>query len=364
MIVSYCGLLGHGKTHSLTEAALQLCEETNKDLVTNVKLDMAELEKWCYSKRLFRVARKVARDRVFHDTDLNRMFSFERCVVMVDELGIFANSRKLLNSWEDFERFMFDLVLSRKAGIDFLWTAQDHEMVDKNIRRLTNFYWHTFRWFGKDLMLGKNRDIKFLTRFDAGGYAKWSQDMCRQLWWKHKLEYRFRFFDASLFKVYNTLERLDKSQSYSLDDVAADLGVVDPLAPRTERRMIELPPGYRPRANRDCPLVRPATVRAAWLREHQPKAGPAAPQLALTQDEEQQLDDRSDDLLARLVMGIERGIQDYETFRGLSAAPALPPKAGPVIGSWPPPPPPAPAAPVKRKRPQISADTLPGEFRP
>lgn len=264
MIECFCGYLGHGKTHTLTERGLRLANEQKKEIVTNMHLKVDELEVYARNKGLHWVAACARRGRIFHDADLNRMFSYEGVVLMIDELGIFANSRKMVGQWAQFERFFFDLILSRKAGIDLLWTAQDHEMVDKNIRRLTNYYWHTYRLKGEDVPLpffGKNKDVKFITKFTAGGYQRWLATQDRFSWAKNKLEWRLEWFDSSLFNVYDTLQRLDNSETYSLAAVAEQLGGQE------RGKMIVVPPAFVPKNHRSCPAEVRVAVRLAQLEK-------------------------------------------------------------------------------------------------
>jgi len=61
------------------------------------------------------------------------------CTIIIDEAGIWLNARK----WNDVpEEILYRLMQSRKKRYDLIYTAQNPEMVEVTLRRITNFFWY------------------------------------------------------------------------------------------------------------------------------------------------------------------------------------------------------------------------------
>lgn len=246
MIYAYCGKLGAGKSFTQLEHVIQLAEKQNRHIVSNVPLNMDVVYRYCLTKGYHRVAAKLRRGWFFVESDFNRIMSYENAVILADELGIFMNSRATIGSgFEKNKKFFFDLILSRKAGLDLCWVAQDMEMVDVNIRRLTNVYYHTWNTHPNKKPNPFRR--RFIGQFDAVGYAKWLQNRSVKSFWHHKLGWELKPFDPLLFKAYDTLYRLDKSKTYALEEVAFEVAKLDG-EPGDVKQLhpIEIPDSYVP----------------------------------------------------------------------------------------------------------------------
>jgi len=115
MIEGYFGLPGSGKTYFAVKEAKKRLDE-GQTVVANFLLKGAKYFKgW-------------------------REFShYQNCTFIIDEAGIWLNARK----WSEIpESVLYRLMQSRKRKFDLIYTAQDPEMVEVTLRRLSNFYWH------------------------------------------------------------------------------------------------------------------------------------------------------------------------------------------------------------------------------
>ena len=201
MIVCYDGLPGSGKSYAMHEAAFLLAEQNRKDgIITNQPIDAEKLYLWALSKKYRHLARIALNDKIIIERSLNNLLSYKNSVVIFDEAGIFANSRDWAELKKDNPAFIIDLVQVRKDGVDLIWAAQSHEMVDKQLRMMTNFYYRC------NSMLGK-----FYRRykFDPKSFVKWELTGKTA---KHAIGVQAGRFDPAIFGIYNSYGRLDSLQ--------------------------------------------------------------------------------------------------------------------------------------------------------
>ena len=71
---------------------------------------------------------------------------YKNCLMICDELQIFADSRNYKNFGENLREFFSE---HRKDKIDFIWLTQAPDMADKRIRSLTDRIYKLDMLFGK-----------------------------------------------------------------------------------------------------------------------------------------------------------------------------------------------------------------------
>jgi len=206
---------------------------------------------YCYANGLHFVASSIRHGNFFYEDNFQRIASYENTVVYLEELGVFMNSRNSMSkaSFDENKDFFFDLVFSGKARLDLLWNAQDLNMVDLNVRRMTNFYYHTMNTNPSRPKNGKpdgKLRMRIVTKFDADGYDKWLSEKSMKSWVKNRADWRWGFFDQNLFKAFNTFFRADKSEHHSMDLVVSELQMLNPQwTPKAYEATI-IPADYRP----------------------------------------------------------------------------------------------------------------------
>ena len=121
-IYAYIGLMGSGKTMGMVRTALR----QHRPIWAN--FDMSG----CAS---------------YHASGIHRLRTFEQLAdlrevcILLDELQLNINARSFANKFNmDFSEFLELRV--RKRGSCFLYTTQDFDMVDVNVRRLTGRVYH------------------------------------------------------------------------------------------------------------------------------------------------------------------------------------------------------------------------------
>lgn len=121
MIEGYFGLPGSGKTYWAVQEAKKRLDAGEK-VFANFEMEGAE-----------------------YYENFSRFLDLKECFIVLDEAGIWLNARR----WKDMpEKVLYRLMESRKYKFDLLYTAQNPEMVETTLRRITNFYWH-LRRFGR-----------------------------------------------------------------------------------------------------------------------------------------------------------------------------------------------------------------------
>lgn len=118
MIEGYFGLPGSGKTYyAVREAKKRM--GAGEPVFANFKLEGAE-----------------------YFEDFSEFLDLKECCVVLDEAGIWLNARK----WASLpDKVLYRFMESRKYKFDLLYTAQNPEMVEATLRRVTNFFWYMRR---------------------------------------------------------------------------------------------------------------------------------------------------------------------------------------------------------------------------
>lgn len=257
-IIGIAGAIGSGKSFYQLKYSLELCETRQKQLVVNFRIDLKELYKYvsmpywidsywfglgAFFYELFKLNQyflvnffgqklKVPKPRypwlkeqfdksmgvimIPNPENLQALF-IPQSVVCLDEAGVFLNSRDFAATPK---ALLSDLAQSRKDGIDLVWCAQFDEQVDKQFRLLTQFWVHC-----QSLAIynsaSRRPEIKWkLFRwFTADTYFEWrSRPDIRTKLFKTRLlvarqeEGFLQSGDFQLFKVFNSLARLDGSR--------------------------------------------------------------------------------------------------------------------------------------------------------
>jgi hypothetical protein len=115
-IVAFTGLPGAGKTGLMTDTAIQVCTLFGMELRTNYSI-------WAYpSKRI----------KKFQDLQATAT------LLCIDELQLVAGSRDFAKAANKTISEFVELDV-RKPGNILFYTAQDFDMVDINVRRLTSY---------------------------------------------------------------------------------------------------------------------------------------------------------------------------------------------------------------------------------
>ncbi|MNS41378.1 Zonular occludens toxin (Zot) [compost metagenome] len=263
MIYAVCGPIGNGKSMYQLRRVIETAQRDRKYIVSNVPLDLNALHEYCVMRGFRWLAAQVRRGKVLIDTDFSRVSEYGRCVILADELGIFMNNREGLQG-DDKKlrmRFIRALILSRKAFADLYWVAQDEELVDTQIRRLTQFYIHLYNsepkaqkstWSRYYIATIYEGSVKYQRWFKSQRFAAWLRYKMGSVFWMpgNPLWCKvFKNYDDLLFKVYKTHHRLDKSVVHYVDDVCAELGVGDELMVPGKYEAVMVPEEYRPGQN-------------------------------------------------------------------------------------------------------------------
>lgn len=77
------------------------------------------------------------------DFELLGKVRFENCLILIDEIMMFCDSRNF-KTFSDDLKFFFSQ--HRKFGIDIVYASQAYDDVDKKIRNLTDSYYYICRW--------------------------------------------------------------------------------------------------------------------------------------------------------------------------------------------------------------------------
>lgn len=211
MILSFGGHLGAGKTLTALEDAFALSERYKRPIVTNIQLSPDGILDYCEYKKYRWLWRAVWQSRLYRIPDAESCLDISNAIVVLDEAGIFLNTRKMVgNGWKKFERFFSNLILSRKASVTFIWLAQRHEHVDKQIRDLTQHYFHCTK-------LG---NLRCVSQFDSFNYERWLAQPTIKNYLRGVAPFpRVGPYPSRMFGVYDTTDRLDASTVAALPEV-------------------------------------------------------------------------------------------------------------------------------------------------
>lgn len=229
-ITGVFGQIGAGKSWYQLKYGLEMAEQRKKRLVTNFGLDFKALERYA-SKNKLPWVQWLAQNKQIAVIDtaqqLQDLLIYPRSVVLMDEAGIFLNTREFKNTPK---KLLMDLAQSRKDGQDLIYAAQFDEQVDRQFRDLTQFCVHAAgksRYCSK--LKGPRLHWKIYHCFTADNYNQW----------KHNFRVRSNHFatgrltfqcemgpftkrDASLFEVFDSFARLEQ-QAAAVSTMAKEL---------------------------------------------------------------------------------------------------------------------------------------------
>lgn len=140
-LVGLIGQFGSGKSLAMVELGLQIADKYRKPLVANFPLSQKKCREYCAANNLRWFA---GNGRVISvELDLQRpdslmlLFSRPGSVVLFDEAGVFANSRKWEKLPKEFGRNLFQI---RHLDIHMILAFQFLDQIDKFFRE-TIQYW-------------------------------------------------------------------------------------------------------------------------------------------------------------------------------------------------------------------------------
>lgn len=217
-IIGFVGEIGSGKSLAQLHFGLHEANRKMRYLVCNFPLNQTELLKYCRMAKLGWVAHCAQTGRVLNLSamdSLSHLLSYGNSIVLLDEAGIFLNSREFQKTPKSFLR---DLAQSRKDGIDLFWAAQFDDQVDKQFRQLTQQFIHCAGSTTWCPVLRRPKLVwKTNYRFFAGDYYRWaSSSRARVNFIKTWFGYASQTIvgpvtplDLQLFKVFDSFARLD-----------------------------------------------------------------------------------------------------------------------------------------------------------
>lgn len=137
MIVGFTGIMGSGKTLSLTRRVYQ---EYNKG-------------KKIYSNMHFNFPyERITKEKLLAYKQDHTLFN--NCVIVIDEIHVFIDSRRSMSKGNvDIGHL---LVMTRKLSVALFWTSQQSHQVDKRLRSNTDIMIYCESDHFKDLVIITN----------------------------------------------------------------------------------------------------------------------------------------------------------------------------------------------------------------
>jgi hypothetical protein len=136
-------------------------------------------------------------------------------VILLDEAGILLNAREFAKTPKEL---LADLAQSRKFGSDLIWCAQFDSQIDRQMRLLTQYFWHCKGSSIWDKKMRRPRLVfKEMHYFDADNYEAWvNNPKARGNWIKTRFAYAIKTeegvlsrADVMLFNCFDSFSRLD-----------------------------------------------------------------------------------------------------------------------------------------------------------
>jgi hypothetical protein len=174
---SVCGLGGSGKSLYQLHFACKLANRKRTILVSNLALNLEELHKYCGMLKYGWLAHQIEMNRVHQLPGLDnvlKLFEYRRATILLDEAGVFFNSRNYAKMPPQVLAAMAQL---RHDGNDLIWAAQYFDQVDKSFRMLCHRSTHAYGVSRYSPRL-KNDELTFRNwaTFDPNSYEKWLED--------------------------------------------------------------------------------------------------------------------------------------------------------------------------------------------
>lgn len=137
MISGIFGLPGSGKTLYLSYLADRAVKGKNLNFA-NQFYSMFQHYETVYTTFPFCGACKL-------DFEMLGKAKFENCLILIDEIMMFCDSRNFKSFGENLKFFFSQ---HRHFGIDVVYASQAYDDVDKKIRNVTDSYYYISRWYG------------------------------------------------------------------------------------------------------------------------------------------------------------------------------------------------------------------------
>lgn len=186
MIEGYFGLPGSGKTYWVVNEAKRRIEN-GENVFANFHLKGAK-----------------------YFSSFAEFLDMKECCIIVDEAGIWLNARK----WAEIpDEILYRFMESRKNRFDLLYTAQNPEMVEVTLRRITNFYWYMRRVGPREWRYKKGKKIHRNAWWHTA--SLWEPEYYRKTTHKSIFRQRFRI-KKIIYDLYDT-EQLISRPGFSLD---------------------------------------------------------------------------------------------------------------------------------------------------
>lgn len=240
------GAIGSGKTFKATEQALFLSNEEKKNIVANYPLDLDSLWLFCIINKLDNIIdllnqpgaikfidlskdefnrrlHKESKSREKFISNASLMFDVHDSVIIIDEAGIFLNSRNWQNN--DNLSILQRLCQSRKRSNHAFVIAQFPNQIDAQLRELLQYYLicsATTRRASDGCLYMVLQNTKM---FEAQAYQKWQNSKHTSNPIKTRMAYTMRTWSGplmcnqiQLFSIYNSYDELDMGADANIEN--------------------------------------------------------------------------------------------------------------------------------------------------
>jgi hypothetical protein len=223
---SVCGLPGSGKSLYQLHRACELANRKRTILVSNLALDLEQLHKYCGLRKFGWLAHQVEMNRIFclpGMDSIEELFNFKRATIILDEAGVFFNSRAYAKMPPSILAAMAQL---RHDANDLIWAAQYFDQVDRAFRMLCCEVTHAAGQsrYSKVLKNDELRWRKWVT-FDPASYESWLSDkkarrpglggnLRTKAIAKRIDEGMLRAIDRQAFQVFSSFDRVEDGQAW------------------------------------------------------------------------------------------------------------------------------------------------------
>lgn len=215
MISLYSGTVGSGKSYHATALGVEWVSK-GKHVIANfpIKNPAGRLITWLmqrvpiveryYSnqtKRWVFVDELTVEELIVKSIENEWMGKESQCMLLIDEAGVFFNSRDYMVKAAEMKKWLKFFSLSRKLGYDIVMIAQHDRMIDRQIRSL-------FEYDVKHLNANNSFMFRFLSIFKIKLFLyvyKWYGT-------KLKANLRFGVFKKSVANRYDTMRLFNMSE--------------------------------------------------------------------------------------------------------------------------------------------------------
>lgn len=218
-ITGISGAIGSGKSLKQLAYGLEQCNQKKRQLVTNFNLNILEVRRYSKMRKMGWLSYMCDRGLITiidAANNLGEIMSRPNSIVLLDEAGIFLNSREFSKTPK---KLLADLCQSRKDGIDLTWASQFDEQVDRQFRLLTQYWIHCSGWSKWDKQLNRPRlYLKNYHYFRAADFERWNHSArAKSSYLKTRFAFAFQTetkfvnkHDKQLFNCFDSFTRLDK----------------------------------------------------------------------------------------------------------------------------------------------------------